>query len=957
MAEITKYRSSSLSSLNRDENESRLRGSSDVKDVDSRRTQSSDSLLSLSQSTCIDPDTLSQISLPEWNGTVVDSEGYSSFRSNLSCSSSPFSSNHTSPTGEGDLLVDSLDENSIGKHGEGACKSISFVNDGEGQDNVDKQAKLMRSKEVSLFEDVVYGKNPMLGPEDRKHYSLDHSGENIETGRDSDSINLSGEHGVNDSKPVLGPLLLEKRMSTIEECYEETPSPRSIVDIDKSFIYAYKRNVLQKSSIPGGCELQGNEEKWATGWPSKEADKHDELKVNYDDANVQSCDGDGLDRPSGIFAAASRVMEVTDADLLALKVKERKDFEPCEVFPNSASDDGVTKPCFDVSGREFAAKDGQEVHDLSILSEQAFDIDLDLYEIPHQRRQSLELKLNDLRKFVDRIIADRKCLENDRLYLQQTLHLIEQQRLCSNGFYSMNTNDLPEGIGEKEANNEERFKNCAESSNFDRAGTDSTAHVPKLDDVISNEHVSNKQTDEMPSTKTDFDELLSSLEDALLENIELKHMNKDLVNVNEELRQRIEELLTDEEELRYKLNESTLKLMEDAERQREENIVLRSNFNKVLRDYNSLETEFKELEQSYEELILERDLLVDELSIKNEDYQLCKEECIRLADELEEAREELESVRREEEKVWTRADWEQWTVLQTKISATEVALFDARKQKAQLVADLKRMKKILEAGKEKIEDAEKAMGELEKNLKKAQKKNESLQNENAELRYSILEYEAKLVEFGKLAEEKILEVGSQNVERCVDCVRQEHEVAGCKIDDWVEIPSDDFENYKSGDENESNKDEDCKKKNLTVLRKCSNIRRARTFPFNDLETLALRMFQDTSPPADTYADSQYQSAFQEVGVNCNEEGDENEEPLMMKASSATACSSANTFAMQSDVIDDGEDNVKKRNTHRYTCFSLKTLLPSVLQGMLNARAKKGRHCKSPNKRRDKHSDV
>ena len=967
MVDATKHRSSSLSSLDR-KHEPEIGISSGLVEANSRRAQSSDSLLSLSQNTGVDPDAHSQISLPEY---IVDSEGYSSFRSNFSSSSSPFSSNQTSPTGDEELLINSLDEDSIKNHSENShhWKPNLMARSREMPENLLHDTPLHAkdllngSQDFHVLENVDYGKNWKSCSEEKT--LLDGSQNRLLSfeGASSNAYlkKYPDEDTDSDSRPSLGSLLLERQMSTIEECYEETPSPRSYVEIDKSFANAYKANIWYPTSR-SACEQRNDKDTDAETRASESLRKVEDIILRSPVKGSNGVVKNHFEKVLETRGADCNVKEENNCRKMLLTSSESA-LDDC--FQDALAND---RSLMDLLGLEsLLRKDGAEFQELSALSDQVFDIDLDLYDIPQQRRQSLEIKLSNLRKFVDRMIADRKCLENDRLYLQQTLQMIEGQRCAiRNGVPVKGQNNMCTSTPERNVKTRKHVEEiaCSTGGQIESNGiAGATSKVCELECATSNVHRESSRRGscdshvEKRSSKysTDLEELLCNLEDALLENIELKHMNKDLASANEELRERIEELLTDEEELRYKLNEATLKLMEDGERQKEENNVLRSNFNKVLRDYNSLEIEFKELERNYEELILERDLLADELSVKNEDYLICKDECTRLADELEHAKEELERYCKVEERVWTRTDWEQWTVLQAKISATELALFDARKQKSQLVADLKRMKKLLESGKEKIEDTEKSIAELEKNLKRAQAKNESLLNENAELRNSILKYEAKYAEFERLAEERLLKEETKFMERYFGYGEREEGACIPNIDeDWTNIESNNIIDDKLNDENdfsvEGIKDEI---DNLTVLRsdkKSGDIRRARTFPLDDIDNLALQLFQEKALPTDTYADSQYQSAFQEIERDSNEYFSDDGE-----LSSATACASTNTFAVRVDVLNNAGDSVKKR--HRPTCFSLKGLLPSVLHGILNSKAKNRKHNKSPSKSKNNANDV
>jgi len=937
MADIAKHRSGSLCSLDRKEE-----SESGLGEAGARHYQSSDSLLSLSQTACIDPDTRSQISLPEYGGTVVDSEGYSSFQSNVSSSSSPFSSSQTSPTGDGDLLVDPVDEHTTQEHDEVSQHwKLNLMASKKGEheslfptSHLHAKRVLERSQELDnldtdiRFDEYWHERRFLSNEQDSSWYFN-------EASICANSENLPEEQVENYSRPVLGSLVLGRQMSTIEECYEETPSPRSFVEIDRNFADAYQGSICHPS-LGTPRALRKDKEKGTKAQLSENGYK-------IEDSKLKPAKEESLD-VLGVSSKGKERNEDRDVDIAD---KKSNFFDG----PNNTVSNDVSR--IGILGLE------SDSQDLSALSDQVFDIDLDLYDIPDQRRQSLEIKLNNLRKFVDRIIEDRQCLENDRFYLQQALQLIEGQRY---GFTS-NVSSLPE-----RSNDTAKFpdevtgdKEC-QSDRLGTSGAESKLNAPgptthpvrdkdtedePCDDLVEMRGQVEKR---LPAGNADLEELLCNLEDALLENIELKHMNKDLANANEELRERIEELLTDEEELRYKLNEATLKLMEDGERQKEENSVLRSNFNKVLRDYNSLETEFKELERSYEELIHERDLITDELTVKNDDFQRCKEECIRLTDELEDTKAELENYSKTEERVWTRKDWEQWTLLQTKLSATELALFDARKQKALLVSDLKRMKKSLESGRAKIEDTEKSIVELEKNLKRAQENNESLQSENAELRCSIFEYESKLAEFERLAEKELFKEESELVRCCFGNVKQAREETEPYLDeDCKDIESHDFNSSTFDNDKEIPAGEDRGEiKKSAVLRsdaKSGDIRRARTFPFHDMNALALQLFQEAPIPADTYADSEYQNAFQEIDA-------ESVDCLSDDEASIRHCegASATTFTV---AMNNAEGNGKKS---RHPCFSFKGLLPSVLQSILNSKAKKGNQNKSQNRTNDSVND-
>ena len=953
-------RSSSLPSLEKDDNAVRFAAASDAR---ANRTQSSDSLLSISQLSCTDQDSQSQMSLPELSGTIIDSEGYSSFHSNPSCSPSPFSSNHSSPTGDSDLFIESqnptniVDSCSVQENAAGWSEAV-YQEDGF----LDVKDLDMREKRKTQSGTLC--RRNSGEEENRCSVGIDFADGN------ADSILHHGGNST-DSRPVLGPLLLERRMSTIEECYEETPSPRSFVEIDHHFANAYKSIVWQNKDGTIGIESQESDDINSSALRVSQQIKEFEVLQPYDP----------LDKAAG--SASNRIERLqlgkeTAEDPGQIKsksgelrmdpggtvqsdgegeVKREGDLQRKQLTITSndisSADDCTSSVSSSVKGEGI-------LEDLSVLSEQAFDIDLDLYEIPHQRRESLEIKLSDLRKFVDRVIAERKCLENDRLLLQKTLELINEEQGCE-----YNTPSTA---------NEARSDDCESNTATGIGSYHQEQKAPEISCQTSDQCIegasatSYSQSEAVLSPvkmqKNDIEELLTNLEDALLENIELKHTNDDLTIVNEALRQRIEDLLTDEEELRYKLNESTLKLMEDSERQREENFVLRSNFNKVLRDYNSLEDEFKDLEQNYEDLIHERDLIVDELSVKNEDYQRCKDECVRLADKLENAKKELERYNQTEDRVWTRSDWEQWTVLQTRISSTEIALYDARKQKALLICDLKKMKKMLESGKEKIEDAEVAIGRLEITLKRAQEKNKSLQNENEGIKYSILEYEAKLAEFEKMLTKDVMARECQTNDIYIGY--SEEDESRCQIDqEWITIEAK-YEGSDGYDDNGGSRQavDNGMNKKPAVLRgdaRSANIRRARTFPFHNMETLSMHLFQEGSNHVDSFADSQYHNGFQEVDANRENDGgyrDEDKDSLIMKGiPQHVACSSPNTYQIQGDFVEESREARKKKRSHRHTCFSFKALLPSILQNVLNVKAKKGGRFKSPVKTAENQENI
>ncbi len=273
----------------------------------------------------------------------------------------------------------------------------------------------------------------------------------------------------------------------------------------------------------------------------------------------------------------------------------------------------------------------------------------------------------------------------------------------------------------------------------------------KTTKILGNAFVTNTQ--DLTYSAFEYEELVVNLEEALLENIDLKNENTKLSAINEDLQQRIEHLLTDGEEMQFRMNEATLKLMEESQRQRDENSVLKSNFNRVLKDYNTLEYELKEFEGKYEDLLSEREILLTKLSIKNESYYVCKENCEKLSKELEEVREKIDSCSTKQDKIWSRSDWEEWTVLQSKFASTEKALSDSRKQRSQLVSDLKVMKSRLEESRDRITDAENAMRGLEWNLKRAEENNQLLHSENEELRNSLLKYELNLLELNRLYNE------------------------------------------------------------------------------------------------------------------------------------------------------------------------------------------------------------
>eukprot|EP00112_Aurelia_sp_Birch-Aquarium-sp1_P013799 Seg2946.1 transcript_id=Seg2946.1/GoldUCD/mRNA.D3Y31 product="hypothetical protein" protein_id=Seg2946.1/GoldUCD/D3Y31 len=897
------------------------------KNGDQLHALSSDSCLSVGSNQSMKLDCNSDMSLPELSNTHSDSEGYSSFRSS---GSSPWSSHHTSPTETGEMMA-TLDEQLPNGSSEDVvdsvpgqcvsgkdfdsnlyadcaskeqawllCKSAKQCTVGHGLNGGEQHSK-QRAEQNDLPNTIV--SNRMKKPEgENKVLTLE-----LSTSSPKETANvkkrpqevLPGDGTspvINTSTPIQSSTrhltLLERRMSTIEESYEDTPSPRSFMDIDKEFFDAYKE--LTKKQVL---------EHFSKGF-------HD-LNPSYDvsDSDILSDQG-APNMPSPAMQLDAAAKQETTAD------------------------------------SKIDNHDNCPVEKIAALSDQAFDgIDLKSYDIPKERRLSLEFKLTELRVFVDRIIDDRKNLEEDRVSLEKTLSKMKEQGASScevcKGFFENKCSAAPP------VKNEEEVACLAQNDSKIRRG----------------------EQDFESMRSTQYQELLKSLETALLENVGLKNENRDLCEINDELRQKIEQLLTDGEELQYKMNEATFKLMEDAQRQREENLVLRNNFNKVLKDCNMLEKELQELEENYQDLICERDLLVDELNIRNEDFQICRDECEKLAADLHNARQQVQSLNANEEKVWTRADWEQWTVMLTRVATTEKALFDVRKQKSQIVNDMKSMKKRLEESRDRIQDAENAMKNLECNLEKAQDNNNSLQHENEEMRASILRYELKILELQEEEKEEAKEMkvdeSREEITEIVAETERQEDIGSSNISveqdrDLTVAPqaecSSEKATFRAIHDVQSESEENVGGSQLVVLRtdpKIGSIKRARTFPCNQMESFALQMFRDTASPVDEYAGSQYQNAFQEIGQGSEEinPGGDDTDAIMMKSPVRqtdairdmhvichTCLEEANSTPSGNPLKQGKGDKVHNRSS----CLPLKNLLPSMMQNILNTKSKRER---------------
>eukprot|EP00795_Rhopilema_esculentum_P015349 gene15349-6581_t len=899
-------------------------------------SQSYDSLLSLDKSSSFNLDSSSQMSLPELNNTLVDSEGYASFRSNPSSSSSPWSSSQNSPTGENDRL-----DNSLETEIEDNCDSLTNVEQSNGICHHENDEEDVIGTQID--------KTKCIPVTDSQFYSKLRNPTEIVSADNEKTTPLS--------------LDIAKRMSTIDEDHEDTPSPRSIIDIDRTFLNVYK-NICDKERL---AYFNENE----TG-VSSSIENDLEEEENY----VKGITDDQMKRQIVVKRHSNAEIKI-ESDAAAVKSDKRGMLSKAESQSSAPNEESETDKDIPARVVEFDAK-----IDPSTLGEQAFDIDLDLYDIPKEKRQPLETKLQELRTFVERIIDDRRSLEQDRLSLQRILALIRSKEGtafkgvmeergemtftfdsdCQEEQSDVYQNFL-HNINSKVLSNERCQESCigngsSYANNMQHSCTGFSLCVKEGQSEVEDKTVEVSNDDEL-----DYEELLSSLEDALMENIGLKNENQDLSTVNNELRKQIEDLLTQEEELRYKINRTTMKLMEDVGRQKEENVVLRSNFNKVLRDYNELEIEFEELKENYEELICERDVLVDEIAIKNEDYNICRNDCEQLAEELDAAKKQLEQYDMAQEKVWTREDWENLTVLQTKVSITEKALLDARKQKALLIGDLKTMRKKLEMEGQRIHEAEAAMDNLEINLRQAYEKNKSLRRENDELRWSILVYEAKLTELSK-------NEGVQSDRAApFDRFAEEHSpLEGSRMTAEGLSPKTDVKDSSADNppketaptNNEISNNTKTANENSVVLRKDSksnSFRRARTFPINEMESLALRFCQETQP--DFYAGSHYQNAFQEI-VDLHEEEDDDKDdnsdgPLTIKVSARYDNNHLEEKRLCSpDLVQEGpptgcisSENLNRKLPHRYTCLPLRLVLPTLMQSLLHSKSKRGKRPEPP----------
>eukprot|EP00794_Sanderia_malayensis_P014006 gene14006-15464_t len=821
------------------------------------------------------------------------SEGYLSLASNCSSQSSPRSSSQTSPIGDGREFITDVHETN--KHFSSdelqpeldgitqeqcpaihRCQSDGFSDardreemeeiDGKylsGNNNLQERAGV----EENLSDRMVFDLSEQCKANAREETSTfmkppaSEMLVNMNENRSDSDVNKDVDRKM--TMMLNSSALFKRKMSTIEELKEDTPSPRSTMNIDAEFKLALKS--LDMKNAKDLCE-------------EDDPDKNDVYSDSYADEN---CKGPmefsvGIEQSlSPIVKSATEVNSVMNQNFI----------------------DGVD---------EFLA------------NEKLFDIDLDECDVPNEHRKSLEIKLDNLRDFVSNILEERKGLEKDRTMLKEVLQFVNAQEPVEDRDDQVAV-DLAT-VDKCTAKEISEISDAVRRCNADLDELRKEEHCRYVEEDCSKRGEDGEGDKENASNMTfEYEELMMNLEEALMENIGLKNENIKLIGINEDLQNRIEELLTEEEEMQYKMNEETLKLMDESQRQRDENSVLKSNFNRVLKDYNSLENDFKDFEIKYEDLLSEREFLLTQLSIKNESYIASKEQCEILTEELGELKNKAENCGPKQDKVWSRADWEEWTVLQTKLSATEKALFDSRKQKSQLMSELKRMKGFLEASKDKILDAEKAMTGLELTLEKAQENNQVLHSENEGLRMKLLQYEMNLLEKCHVSKQTV----------CED-----------KSTDTSEIS---FEDGAKNLSMEAGADMMAGARCGANPREIVNAIVMRSGFTDGHETVVSSKNEATNTDdsqADVFAGCQYQNAFQEVGGSGVSGSNDEVKTLVTEIEYPCASDELLGAYNASPSKLSKKSKLQQQKSSRKVCLPLKGLLPSVVQSILNAKAKK-----------------
>ncbi len=270
-----------------------------------------------------------------------------------------------------------------------------------------------------------------------------------------------------DIKPKMN-ISFERRMSTIEEATEDIPSPRSLVNIDKEFRYALKSFGREKTlkSLGRGNLIENHEENEENILQNRIADKglrlmssderfgiENELKTlenddsRFETMNLRSDAFSGenvLDIENFSPALDNRDGEenipnenkMMNQDNHDIELKKEDDFRlnifmedfPCEPVECLSCDGNTT------TQRTGQLKDfsdpitslNRDENDFA-LNDGLFHIDLDAYGVPCDRRKSLELRLDGLRDFINRILKERRSLEEDRILLTETLEIVNRQ--------------------------------------------------------------------------------------------------------------------------------------------------------------------------------------------------------------------------------------------------------------------------------------------------------------------------------------------------------------------------------------------------------------------------------------------------------------------------------------------------------------------------------------------------
>ena len=254
--------------------------------------------------------------------------------------------------------------------------------------------------------------------------------------------------------------------------------------------------------------------------------------------------------------------------------------------------------------------EGSELTDLSVALPQERDKYPDVEEIRGENHSDI---VYELQLFINKLIDQKRNLQEDKCVLDNALKILTMQEILQDNAEPLVVSRCSvahEGQGPTQENDTSKVLDNKQPD-FDLCQLEDNSFIQETVPISigirqSNEAVGKMVTDaETPfsyqeaadkETETDEIDLFSALEAYEKENESLQNVNKDLCETNDALRARIEFLMSEDEEMQTDMHNTSLRMLEEMDRQREENTVLRSNFNRVLKDNSYLENDLRNLE-------------------------------------------------------------------------------------------------------------------------------------------------------------------------------------------------------------------------------------------------------------------------------------------------------------------------------------------------------------------------